>query len=137
MDIKALGQTVSQLLGQISVNSSRTDQCYSSVLQLSFIQKIKENTSQRHEGMPTQKMQREERERDPQPFRLLFLYVFSPPPRAALCKLGQPEVLFVLPEVLTPVLGPSFVLLSGLFPSLSFSHHQSGLLFTYSNYLTL
>ena len=37
MDVKALGQTVSQLSGQISVNSSRTDQCYSSVLQLSFI----------------------------------------------------------------------------------------------------
>ena len=31
------------------------DQCYNSVLQLSFIQKIKENTSSRHEGMLTQK----------------------------------------------------------------------------------
>ena len=29
---------------------------------------------------------------------------------SVLCKLGQPGVLFVLPEVLTPVLGPSFVL---------------------------
>ena len=46
-----------------------------------------------------------------------------------LCKLGQPGVLFVLPEVLTPVLGLSFVLFSRLFPSLSFSHHHFGLLF--------
>ena len=54
---------------------------------------------------------------------LLLLYVF-PPPGPALCKLGQPRVLFVLPEVLTPVLGPSFDLplfyFHGLFPSLSF-----------------
>ena len=35
---------------------------------------------------------------------LLFLYVIFPGP--VLCKLGQPGVLFVLPEVLTPVLGP-------------------------------
>ena len=36
--------------------------------------------------------------------------------------------LFVPPEVLTPVLGPSFVLFSQAFP-LSFSHRHSGLLF--------
>ena len=41
---------------------------------------------------------------------LLFLYVFPPPRGPALCKLGWPGVLYVLPEVLTPVLGPSFVL---------------------------
>ena len=50
-------------------------------------------------------------------------------PVPVLCKLGQPGVLFVLPEVLTPVLGPSFVLFLGLFPSRSFSHRHSGLLF--------
>ena len=33
-----------------------------------------------------------------------------------LCKLGQPGVLFVLPEVLTPVPGPSFVLFLRAFP---------------------
>ena len=33
-----------------------------------------------------------------------------------LCKLGQPGVLFVLPEVLTLVLGPSFVSFSLAFP---------------------
>ena len=35
-----------------------------------------------------------------------------------LCKLGQPGVLFVLPEVLTLVLGPSLVLFSWAFPFL-------------------
>ena len=37
----------------------------------------------------------------------LWLLFVSPGP--VLCKLGQPGV-FILPEVLTPVLGPSFVL---------------------------
>ena len=63
---------------------------------------------------------------------LLLLYVF-PPSGPALCEVGQPGVLFVLPEVLTPVLGPSFDLplfhFHGLFPSLSFSHRHFGLLF--------
>ena len=78
--------------------SSRTDQCYSSVLQLSFIYKIKENTSLRHEGMLTQKMQRErERDRDRElvgekerviPGPLAPLFMFFPPPGPALCKLG-------------------------------------------------
>ena len=58
----------------------------------------------------------------------LFFLCFSLP-GPVLCKLGQPGVLFVLPEVLTPVLRPSFVLFSQLFPSRSFSHHHSGLLF--------
>ena len=38
--------------------SPRTDQCYSCMLQLSFIWKIKKNTSSRCEGMPTQKTKR-------------------------------------------------------------------------------
>ena len=41
-------------------------------------------------------------------------------PGPVLCKLGQPGVLFVLPEVLTPVLGLSFVLFSRNFPFLVF-----------------
>ena len=41
-------------------------------------------------------------------------------PGPVLCKLGQPGVLFVFPEVLTPVLGPSFVLFSRAFPFLVF-----------------
>ena len=65
-----------------------TDQCYDSVLQLSFIQKVKEKTSSRHEGMLTQKTQREER--PPAQFWLLFLHIFSLPHEPALCKLGYP-----------------------------------------------
>ena len=56
----------------------------------------------------------------------LFIRFSLPGP--VLCKLGQPGVLFVFPEVLTPVLGPLFYF-RGLFPSLSFSHHHFGLLF--------
>ena len=44
----------------------------------------------------------------------LFLCFSLPGP--VLCKLGQPGVLFVSPEVLTPILGPSFVLFSQAFP---------------------
>ena len=58
-----------------------------------------------------------ERERESE-LRLLFLCFSLPGP--VLCKLGQPVVLFVLPEVLTPVLGPSFVLSSQAFPFLVF-----------------
>ena len=97
-------------------------------LQLSFIWQAKENTSSRCEGQLTQKTRREEK--PPAQFWLLFLYVFSPHPEPALCKLGRPGGLFVLPEVLT--LGSSDLPLfyfHGLFPSLFFSHHHSGLLF--------
>ena len=48
----------------------------------------------------------------------LFICLSLPGP--VLCKLGQPGVLFVLPEVLTPVLGPSFVLFLRAFPFLVF-----------------
>ena len=52
-----------------------------------------------------------------------FLYGF-PPPGPALCKLGLIKSA-VLPEVLTPVLGPFFdfplFYFHGLFPSLSFA----------------
>ena len=81
--------------------------------------------------MLTQKTQKEERDREitrdrgPRPFGSSF-YVFSPPPEAAVCKLGQPGGLFVLPEVLTLV--PLFYF-HRLFPSLSFSPRHSGLLF--------
>ena len=46
----------------------------------------------------------------------LFICLSLPGP--VLCKLGQPGVLFVLPEVLTPVLGPSFVSFLWAFPFL-------------------
>ena len=47
---------------------------------------------------------------------LLFTCLSLPGP--VLCKLGQPGVLFVSPEVLTLVLGPSFVLFPRAFPFL-------------------
>ena len=48
----------------------------------------------------------------------LFICLSLPGP--VLCKLGQPGVLFVLPEVLTPVLRPSFALFLRAFPFLVF-----------------
>ena len=44
------------------------------------------------------------------------LFMYFPLPGPVLCKLGQPGVLFVSPEVLIPVLRPSFVLFSQAFP---------------------
>ena len=58
-----------------------------------------------------------ERERE---LALAPLFICFSLPGPVLCKLGQPGVLFVLPEVLTPVLGPSFVLFSRAFPFLVF-----------------
>ena len=69
--------------------------------------------------MPTHKMGREERETETPALWPLFSCVFSPP-GPALCKLGSPGVLFVLPEVLTLVLRPSFVLFLWAFPFLVF-----------------
>ena len=43
-------------------------------------------------------------------------YVFPPCLESALCNLGQPGGLFVLPEFLILVLGSSFVPLSRVFP---------------------
>ena len=54
------------------------------------------------------------REREKRALAPLFIRFSVPGP--VLCKLGQPGVLFVLPEVLTLVLGPSFVLFSQAFP---------------------
>ena len=46
------------------------------------------------------------------------LFICFSLPGPVLCKLGQPGVLFALPEVLTQVLGPSFVSFSRAFPFL-------------------
>ena len=108
--------------------SSWMDQYCSSVLQLSFIQKIKENPRGVRACQPKRREEKRERERvrvseqfrETLAFWLLFLCVFPPPPGPSLCKLGQPGVLFVLPEVFTLVLGPSFVLFSRAFPFLVF-----------------
>ena len=59
------------------------------------------------------------REREKESPLAPLLYIF-PPPGPGLCKLGWPGVLFVLPEVLTWVLRPSFVLFLQAFPFLVF-----------------
>ena len=75
--------------------------------------------------------------RDPRPFGSSFyMFFFSPPPGPVLCKLGQPGALFVLPEVLTLVLGPSFLLFLQAFPFLVFQPPPFWTPVSYSNYLT-
>ena len=85
-------------------------------------------TQRREEKSASARGGERERERDPWPFGFSF-YKSFPLPGPALCKLGFPGVLFVLPEVLTPVLGPSFDLFSQTFLFSVFSHRHSGLLF--------
>ena len=103
------------------------------MLQLSvtaLFRRSQENPSSRREGTLIQRheekstpVRRRERE-----LALAPLFMFSLP-GPVLCKLGQPGVLFVLPEVLTLVLGSSFVLFSQAFLFLTISHRHSGLLF--------
>ena len=61
-----------------------------------------------------------ERERALAPLFICFFFFLFPLCLPALCKLGQPGVLFVLTEVLTQVFGPSFVLFLWAFPFLVF-----------------
>ena len=110
-------------LRQISV----TAQCYSSIL----FRRQQENPSSRSEGRLIQRhkeksapARRREREREKAGARaseraLALLFICLSLPGPVLCKVGQPGV-FVLPEVLTLVLGPSFVLFSRAFPFLVF-----------------
>ena len=107
--------------------SSWMDQCYSSMLQLSFIYKIKENTSSRCEGLLTQKMHREERESPA--LWLLFVYAFFSP---WACPMQTGLAKSALCSTWGPHSSPCTFLCSifvGFSPSLSFSHHLSGLLF--------
>ena len=64
------------------------------------------------------------------------LFICFSLPGPVLCKLGQPGVLFVLPEVLTSVLGPYFVLFSRAFPFFVFQPPPFWTPFPYSTYLT-
>ena len=86
-------------------------------------------STQSHEEKSTP-ARRRERKRE-SPLAPLFICFFLPP-GPALCNLGLVRSA-VLPEVLTPVLGPSFDLslfyFRGLFPSLSVSYRPFGLLF--------
>ena len=117
---------------------SQTNQCYSSMLQLYFIQKIAGKIHLR--GVRAHRS-KDTRRRVPQhvgesELALAPLFICLPLPGPVLCKLGQPGVLLVLPEVLTPVLGPSFVLFSWAFPFLVFQPSPFWTPFPYSIYLT-
>ena len=120
--------------------SPRMDQCYSSVLQLSFIWKVKENTPLGCEGMLTQMTQKGEAPAQLYMFVSLYIYMFdmfscymffSPAP----AHLELPHVnwasqeccLFYPRSSLWSLDLPLFCF-PGLFPSLSFSHRHSGLL---------
>ena len=101
-------------LRQISV----TAQCYSSIL----FRRQQENPSSRHEGTLIQRHKEKSapvrgRERESE-LALAPLFICLSLPGPVLGKLGQPGVLFALPEVLTQVLGPSFVSFSRAFPFL-------------------
>ena len=121
-DIKALGQTVLQLLDRSLLQLLVTAQLYL---------ENKGKYTSRREGMLTQKTWREEweRERDPQPFGSSFYMFFSSP-------LGLPYVNWASQECCLFSLRSSprssdlpLFYFHGLFPSLSFSHRHSGLLF--------
>ena len=134
-DVKAL--SVSQLLDRLSQPSDR------SVLQLldrlvlplrvtaQFYLENKGKYILEAEGMPTQKTWSGERGRESvggqgghggadRPFGSAFYVFFPPTPGPALCNLGHPGALLVLPEVCTPVLRPSFVQFPPAFPFLVF-----------------
>ena len=76
-----------------------------------------------------------EREREREKRALAPLFIRFSVPGPVLCKLGQPGVLFVLPEVLTLVLGPSFVLFLQAFPFQVFQPQPFWTPFPYYNYL--
>ena len=120
---------------QISVTSP----CYSSIL----FRKQQKIPSSRCEGIPTQRCEEKRvgehasmwgRERE---LALAPLFICLSLPGPVLCKLGQPGVLFVLPEVLTLVLRPSFVLFSQAFPLPVFQPPSFWTPFPYSTYLPL
>ena len=90
--------------------------------------KQRKNASSRREGGPTQKTGREERPTAQS--WLLFLYFISPPPELPCINwASQESCLFHLRFSLQSSDLPLFYF-HGLFPSLSFSHHHSGILFS-------
>ena len=68
----------------------------------------------REEHPIVQQREREREEGFGSSFYMFFLLLF--PLGLSYANWAQAGALFVLPEVLTPVLGPSFVLSSGAFP---------------------
>ena len=105
-DVKALGAS---LLSDSLCYSSWTDQFYLEN-EGKYILEVWGHANPKDTKRRERERERErvrvltgERKRDTQPCGSSFL-CFSPPPGPALCKLGLLGVLFVLPEVLTPVL---------------------------------
>ena len=79
-----------------------------------------------HKNPKTQREEREHPRRRETPGLLAPLFIcFFLPLGLPYVNWASQECCFFLPEVL----GPSFLYLRGLFPSLSFSHRHSGLLF--------
>ena len=118
---------ISSILSRHSKNLKRqTEQCCSSVLQLSFIWQAKENTSLRHVGGLTQQMQREEK---PRLNIGSSFYVFLLPPSLPYVDWASQEgCLFYLRSSLRS-LDLSLFYFCGFSPSLSFSHHHFELLY--------
>lgn len=131
-DVKALGQNVSQSSDRPCYSSQLSDR---SVLQLHvtpqfylenerkiYPRGVRACRCKRHGGggeRESTRVRMSTGETGPWPFGFSFKFFF-PPLGPALCKLGQPRVLFVLPEVLTLVLGPSFAQFLQAFPFLVF-----------------
>ena len=117
---------ISSVLSRCIKNLKKT---YGPVLQLSFIWQAKISTSLRHEVRPTGKTRREERTLAQ--FWLLFLCVFLLPLSLPCVNWASQEgCLFHLRFLLQSSDLPLFYF-CGLLPSLSFSHHHSGLLFLF------
>ena len=110
----------------------RTDQCYISVLQLSFIWQAKENTSLRHEGRPNQKTRREGLN-----FGSSFYTFFSPPPSLLYVKWASQEGGLFHLRFLLQSLDLSLFYCHGLFPFFVFQPPLFWTSFSYSNYLTM
>ena len=149
MDIKALsvshllglGQTMLQLSGFKYTVLELLDK---SVLQLSVTALFYlENSRKIHLRGMRARLSKDTRRRAPQcagqrerELALALLFICLSLPGPVLCKLGQPGVLFVLPEVLTLVLGPSFVSFSRAFSFLFLQPPPFWAPFPCSTYLT-
>ena len=121
-------RVISSVLSHCSKNlKQQTNQCYSSVLQLSFIWQAKKNTSSRHEGGQTEisKMKRS----PSSIFAPLFICFFVPSLILPYVSWASHQgCLFSLRSSLHSSDLPLFYF-HGLSPFSSFSHHHFGLLF--------
>ena len=141
-DIKALGTSQLLGLGQTVLYLSGLKQTMLQLLDKSVLQPsvtalfYLEDSRKIHLRGVRARLSKDTRTRVPQrtgererELALAPLFICFSLPGPVLCKLGHPGVLFVSPEVLTPVLGPSFVSFSRAFPFLFSNHSHFGLLF--------